>query len=63
VAATYATLLFPLVALAISTLVENYRWTPGAGMGIVLILAGNLLVLRKRQPVPVASQPALGVQE
>jgi drug/metabolite transporter (DMT)-like permease len=43
--AAYATVLFPLVALAISTVVEDYAWTPTALAGVALVLAGNLLVL------------------
>ena len=43
----YATLLFPLVALAISTVAENYQWSAYSGIGIVLILVGNLLILKK----------------
>ena len=43
----YATLFFPLVALAISTVAENYQWSAYAGIGIVLILVGNLLILKK----------------
>ena len=43
----YATLFFPLVALAISTVAENYQWSAYAGIGIVLILVGNLLMLKK----------------
>lgn len=43
--AAYATVLFPLVALAISTAVEGYVWTPAALLGVGLVLAGNLLVL------------------
>lgn len=54
--AAYATVLFPLVALAISTVVEDYAWTPMALAGVVLVLAGNLLVLlaarRAVPPVP-----------
>jgi drug/metabolite transporter (DMT)-like permease len=44
--AGYATVLFPLVALAVSTVFEGYRWTGLAAGGVVLVLAGNLLVLR-----------------
>lgn len=46
--AAYTTVLFPVVALAISTVVENYHWTTLAVLGIVLVLGGNLLVLRRR---------------
>jgi drug/metabolite transporter (DMT)-like permease len=46
--AGYATVLFPVIALAISTLVEGYRWTPMAMLGAALAMAGNVLVLRRR---------------
>ena len=49
--AAYATVLFPLVALAISTLVEGFVWTPSALAGVALVLGGNLLVLLQPQPV------------
>ena len=45
--AAYATLLFPLVALGISTIFEGYQWTAFAGIGIMSILAGNLLILKR----------------
>lgn len=44
--AAYATVLFPVVALGVSTALEGYRWTPLAVAGVVLILGGNVLVLR-----------------
>jgi len=47
--AAYATLLFPIVALAISTFWENYHWTGEAMLGVFLILAGNLQMLKKRR--------------
>ena len=43
--AAYATVLFPLVALGLSTLFEGYRWSPESFAGIALVLLGNLLVL------------------
>ena len=46
--AAYATLLFPLVALGVSTVFEGYNWSAYAGTGVVLILIGNLLILRMR---------------
>ena len=49
--AAYATVLFPLVALAASTLLENYAWTWPSFTGLCLVLVGNALVLlggRKR---------------
>lgn len=46
--AAYATLLFPLVALAISTVCENYSWTINALSGVLLILLGNLFMLNRK---------------
>lgn len=48
--AAYSSVLFPLVALALSTVVEGYRWTPLAAIGVVLVLSGNLVVLRRPKP-------------
>ncbi len=45
--AGYATVMFPIVALAISTVFEGYVWTLPAVIGTVLALAGNVLVLRR----------------
>ncbi|NIA68256.1 DMT family transporter [Pelagibius litoralis] len=50
--AAYATVLFPLVALAISTVVEDYVWTAPALAGVVLVLIGNLLVLTRPRAKP-----------
>jgi drug/metabolite transporter (DMT)-like permease len=47
--AAYATLLFPLVALLLSTIWEDYQWTAPALIGIVLILGGNYLAMVKRK--------------
>ena len=44
--AAYATVLFPIVALNISALAEGYQWTPLGIAGLVLVMAGNLLVFR-----------------
>lgn len=41
----YCMVLFPIVALALSTVFENYRWTTEAVAGVSLVLAGNLLVI------------------
>jgi drug/metabolite transporter (DMT)-like permease len=48
--AAYCTVLFPLVALAISSVVEDYRWTPPALVGLALVMAGNVLVFRRPAP-------------
>lgn len=51
--AAYATLLFPLVALSISTVYEGYVWSFSALTGLVMILLGNAVMFVKR-PVPVS---------
>lgn len=51
----YATVLFPVIALGLSTLLEDYRWSALSVAGLVLVLAGNLLVLMpRRRPRPAA---------
>jgi len=47
--AAYATLLFPIVALVISTIWENYHWTMSSLTGVVLILLGNFIILQKKK--------------
>lgn len=46
--AGYATVMFPVFALAISTWVEGYQWTGWAIAGLALVLAGNIFVLKRR---------------
>jgi len=58
--AAYATVLFPLVALVVSTFAEDHRWTPLALAGVPLALAGNALVLwrgRAGLPAPGGGAP------
>jgi hypothetical protein len=45
--AAYSTLLFPLVALSISTVYEGYVWHSNAVIGLALILLGNLVMFAK----------------
>lgn len=47
--AAYATVLFPLVALGISTLFENYHWSLMAAGGVALVLAGNVLIIMPKR--------------
>lgn len=42
--AAYSTLLFPLVALSISTIWEDYQWQISSVIGVVLILLGNYIL-------------------
>jgi drug/metabolite transporter (DMT)-like permease len=45
--AGYVTVLQPVVALMASTLIESYVWTLPAMIGIVAVIVGNVLVLRR----------------
>ena len=45
--AAYATVLFPIVALTLSTVFEGYQWTIPAGLGVALTLTGVVLVLKR----------------
>ena len=47
--AAYAAVLFPVIALGISTLFENYQWTSRAVFGFALVLLGNYIVLSRRR--------------
>ncbi len=46
--AAYATMLFPIVALSISTFYEGYHWSAHNIIGMVLVLMGNGLVINKK---------------
>ena len=43
----YAAVLFPVIALGLSTLFEDYQWTLRALFGFVLVLLGNYVVLSR----------------
>jgi drug/metabolite transporter (DMT)-like permease len=47
--AGYANLVFPLVALAISTALEDYQWTLTAVQGLGLVVVGNWMVMRSQR--------------
>src|SRR5690348_11200014 len=47
--AAYTTVLFPIVALGVSTWLEDYRWTRLAVLGVALVLLGNVIVLMRRK--------------
>jgi drug/metabolite transporter (DMT)-like permease len=44
--AAYTTLLFPIVALMVSSVLESYIWTLWSATGLGLVLAGNWLAMR-----------------
>jgi drug/metabolite transporter (DMT)-like permease len=43
----YAAVVFPVIALGISTVLEDYQWTSGAIFGFALVLLGNYIVLTR----------------
>jgi drug/metabolite transporter (DMT)-like permease len=50
--ASYASVMFPAVAVIISTVVEGFAWTTYTLVGLSFILAGNLVVLiRAKKPL------------
>jgi drug/metabolite transporter (DMT)-like permease len=53
--AAFSTVLYPVIALAVSTVVEGYRWTPEGALGLLLILGGNVLVFA---PAPLLHRAA-----
>src|SRR5918998_871543 len=57
--AAYNGVLVPVVAMALSTLLEGYRWSALAAAGGVLALLGMVVALRGREaPVNKAESPA-----
>jgi drug/metabolite transporter (DMT)-like permease len=48
--AAYTSLLIPVIAMALSTVVEDYRWSPVALAGAALALAGLYIALNARSP-------------
>ncbi len=47
--AAYATVMFPIIALIISTLLEGYVWSLVSILGVCLALGGNVLILVDKQ--------------
>ena len=46
--AAYSTVLFPIVALNVSAIFEDYHWSATALAGLVLVMLGNVLVFRRK---------------
>jgi drug/metabolite transporter (DMT)-like permease len=46
--ASYAIMVVPVVALIISSFCEGYVWNLQSGFGLVLVLSGNFMALRKK---------------
>ena len=46
--AGYSSVVIPVIAMGTSTVFEGYRWTALALLGMALVVAGNVLVLRRK---------------
>ena len=46
--AGYATVIFPVFALLISTIYEDFQWSALSFAGLGLVMAGNLMMIRAR---------------
>jgi drug/metabolite transporter (DMT)-like permease len=57
--AAYTMVIFPVIALLLSTMFEGMSWTPGRLLGVALVLAGNTLVLR-RESKPMVPEAVPG---
>jgi drug/metabolite transporter (DMT)-like permease len=49
--AAYATVLFPVVALSLSSIFEGYEWEALSILGLVLVLSGNMILLELDRPL------------
>jgi drug/metabolite transporter (DMT)-like permease len=56
--AAYSSVLVPIIAMALSTVFEGYRWSLLAGTGAVLALGGMLVALGGRKKVIPAPDAA-----
>jgi drug/metabolite transporter (DMT)-like permease len=56
--AAYVMIVFPLVALGLSTLFEGLGWTVLAVAGVALVILGNVLALRRRRRPAPTPDPA-----
>lgn len=55
--AAYTTVLFPVVALSLSTLFEGYRWDAAGLLGLALTLLGNVAIFWRAPAPRPAAQP------
>lgn len=56
--AAYVMVVFPLVALALSTLYEGLGWSVLAFAGVALVIVGNVLAMRRRRRPPLTPDRA-----
>lgn len=48
--AAYATVVFPVIALSLSSLYEGYVWTTSSLIGLGLIMLGNVVIMKQWMP-------------
>ncbi len=58
--AGYVMVMFPVVALALSTVFEDFAWTPLAAVGVLVVLLGNAFVLVRSRRGEAATASAEG---
>ena len=58
--ASYTSVLVPVLAMGLSTLLEHYRWSILAAGGGMLVVGGLVVALRSTRPAPVPSAFAQG---
>lgn len=56
--AAYCTVLFPVVALNVSAIFEDYHWNISALAGLALVMVGNVLVFRRTPRKTAAASTA-----
>jgi drug/metabolite transporter (DMT)-like permease len=52
--AAYVTVISPVVALAVSSTLEDYSWAPLSSVGIVLIILGNIIIFFPMRRLQIA---------
>jgi drug/metabolite transporter (DMT)-like permease len=57
--AAFSAVLYPAIALTVSTFFEGYAWTPAAAVGLLLIALGNILVFAPVRTLQIASRAIL----
>ncbi|AQS36404.1 hypothetical protein Sps_01235 [Shewanella psychrophila] len=54
----YLMLITPIVALAVSSLFEDYHWSVYSSLGLGLVISGNLLAQMKPETLALAYKQA-----
>lgn len=49
----YTAVLIPIVALLVSTILEDYQWTGASASGLVMIIMGNVVMIQRKSKKPV----------